>query len=78
MLRYTPRLATPIVSRSVNGLVSVASAVDSRWSGVDGGRPSSDLLGQLDNDSLGAADIAEPVAVLVAHQLADELGAAGL
>jgi hypothetical protein len=40
--------------------------------------PSADLLGQLDDDSLGAADVAEPVAVLVADQLADELGAAGL
>jgi hypothetical protein len=39
--------------------------------------PSADLLGQLDDDSLGAPDVAEPVAVLVAHQLADELGAAG-
>jgi len=40
--------------------------------------PSADLFGQLDDDSLGAADVAEPVAVLVAHQLADELGVAGL
>jgi nucleoside-diphosphate-sugar epimerase len=39
---------------------------------------SADLFRQLDDDPLGAADVAEPVAVLVAHQLADELGAAGL
>jgi hypothetical protein len=44
----------------------------------DGHDPSADLFGQLDDDSLGAADVAEAVAVLVAHQLADELGAAGL
>ncbi len=45
---------------------------------VGGGRdPSADLFCQLDDDSLGAADVAEPVAVLVVHQLADELGAAG-
>lgn len=43
------------------------------------GKPTSaDLFCQLDDDALGAADVAEPVAVLVAHQLADELGAAGL
>src|SRR5947209_1280117 len=48
------------------------------WSGVGGGpHPSADPLCQLDDDSLGAADVAEPVAVLVALQLADELGAAG-
>jgi DNA-binding MarR family transcriptional regulator len=35
------------------------------------------VLCQLDDDPLGAADVAEPVAVLVALQLADELSAAG-
>jgi hypothetical protein len=39
--------------------------------------PSGDLLCQLDDDPLGAADVTEPVAVLVTHQLADELGSAG-
>jgi hypothetical protein len=39
--------------------------------------PSTDALCQLDDDSLRAADVAEPVAVLVALQLADELSAAG-
>jgi hypothetical protein len=39
--------------------------------------PSADLLCQLDDDPLGAADVAEPVALLVALQLADELSAAG-
>jgi hypothetical protein len=39
--------------------------------------PSADVLCQLDDDPLGAADVAEPVAVLVALQLADELSAAG-
>jgi hypothetical protein len=38
---------------------------------------SANLLRQLDDDPLGAADIAESVAVLVAPQLADELCAAG-
>ena len=38
---------------------------------------SADLFGQLDDDPLLAADLAEPVAVLVALQLADELRAAG-
>src|SRR5215217_735585 len=40
--------------------------------------PSADLLGQLDDDALRAADVAQPVAVPVALQLADELRAAGL
>jgi hypothetical protein len=41
------------------------------------GRPSAELLGQSDDDALGAADIAEPIAVLVLRQLADEFGAMG-
>ena len=41
-------------------------------------RPVSDPLCQLDDDPLGAADIAEPVDVPIALQLADELRAAGL
>jgi hypothetical protein len=41
------------------------------------GQPSTDLLCQLDDDPLGTADVAEPVAVLVAFQLADELSPAG-
>ncbi len=50
----------------------------SGWSGVGGGPdPSADLLGQLDDDPLRAADVAEPVAVLIALQLADELRATG-
>lgn len=36
-----------------------------------GPNPSVDLLRQLNDDPLGAADVAEAVAVLVAHQLAD-------
>src|SRR4051812_26074048 len=39
--------------------------------------PSAELLGQRDDDSLGAAEVAEPVAVLVLHHLADEFGAVG-
>src|SRR5262245_21269813 len=42
---------------------------------LDGG-PLADLLRQLDDHPLGAADVAESVAVLVLLQLADELGAA--
>ncbi len=50
----------------------------SGWSGVGGGPdPSADLLGQLDDDPLRAADVAEPVPVLIALQLADELRATG-
>ena len=39
--------------------------------------PSADALCQLDDDPLGAAHVAEPVAVLIALQLADKLGALG-
>lgn len=45
--------------------------------GVSGARPSV-LLCELDDDPLGSADVAESVAVLVAHQLADELSAGRL
>jgi len=41
------------------------------------GAPSVDLLGQLDDDPLRAADVAEPIAVFVALHLANELRAAG-
>src|SRR5438105_9571714 len=40
--------------------------------------PSADLLRQLDDDPLRAADVAEPIAVLVALHLANELRAGGL
>src|SRR5215204_7652983 len=42
------------------------------------GRPGglAELLGQRDDDALGAADVAEPIAVLVLHHLANELRAA--
>ena len=39
--------------------------------------PSADLLRQLDDNPLRAADVAEPIAVFVALPLANELGAAG-
>jgi hypothetical protein len=41
-------------------------------------RPLAELLGQRDDDPLGAADVAEPVAVLVLGQLTDEFGGQGL
>ncbi len=37
-------------------------------------QPSAELLGQCDDDALGAADVTEPIAVLVLLQLADEFG----
>src|SRR4029450_2919798 len=39
--------------------------------------PSADLLRQLDDDPLRAADVAEQIDVLVVHHLADELTAVG-
>ncbi len=49
------------------------------WVRAVGGRPepSADLLRQLDDDPLRTTDVAEPIAVLVALQLANELRAAG-
>ena len=38
---------------------------------------SAELLGQRDEDAPRVADVTEPVFVLVLHQLANELGAAG-
>ena len=38
-----------------------------------GPEPLADLLRQLDDDPLRAADVAEPIAVFVALQLANEL-----
>jgi hypothetical protein len=40
-------------------------------------KASTELLGQRDDDALGAADVAEPIAVLVPRHLADEFGAVG-
>ncbi len=40
-------------------------------------QPSAELLGQCDDDALGAADVTEPIAVLVLLQLADEFGRTG-
>src|SRR5947208_15528135 len=36
-----------------------------------------ELLGKPDNDALGAADVAEPIRVLVLHHFADQFGAVG-
>jgi hypothetical protein len=35
-------------------------------------QPSAELLGQCDDDALGAADVTEPIAVLVLLQAANE------
>src|SRR5919108_4478598 len=47
----------------------------SGWLQVGRERSSAELLGQSEDDPLGAADEAEPVAVLVLRHLADEFGA---
>jgi hypothetical protein len=44
---------------------------------VGRGGPLADLLGQCDDDVLGAAEVTEPVAVLVLRHLAEEFGAVG-
>src|SRR5262245_46065147 len=36
-----------------------------------------ELLGKPDNDALGAADVAEPIRVLVLHHFANQFGAVG-
>src|SRR5262245_34287438 len=40
-------------------------------------RVSAELFGQRDDDALGAADVTEPIAVLVLRHLANEFGAVG-
>src|SRR6266568_124072 len=47
------------------------------WSQVGRDGPLADLLGQCDDDALGAAEVTEPVAVLVLRHLAEEFGAVG-
>src|SRR3974390_3196631 len=48
-----------------------------RWRGglAAGSEPPADLLRQHDDDPLRAADVAQPIAVFVAHHLANELRA---
>jgi hypothetical protein len=53
----------------------VRPADRSGWSQVGRDGLLADLLGQTDDDPLGAADETEPVAVLVLRHLADEFGA---
>src|ERR1700683_1700650 len=62
-----PKMATPVAT-SVRSAPPAATSVGS----------SADPLRQLDDDPLRAADVAEPIDVLVALHLTDELGAAGL
>src|SRR3954451_19034268 len=54
---------------------STAASIGRRAPGRTTGHPSADLLRQLDDDPRRAAHVAEPVAVLVVHQLADQLAA---
>ena len=49
---------------------------DADW-GVGHRHASAELLGQRDDDARWAADVAEPIAVLVLRHLADEFGAVG-
>jgi len=49
----------------------------SGWSQVGRDGPLAELLGQRDDDPCGAADVAEPVAILVLRHLADEFRAVG-
>jgi hypothetical protein len=62
-----PKMATPVAT-SVRSAPPAATSVGS----------SADPLRQLDDDPLRAADVAEPIDVLVALHLADELRAARL
>src|SRR5436190_12586073 len=74
----TPSNVTTRAS-AMRASLSVALNLTSDAAAHDGGRPepSADLLRQLDDDPLRAADVAEPIAVFVLLHLADELRAAG-
>ena len=54
---------------------SVHPADRSGWSQVGRDGPLAELFGQGDDDPRGAAEVAEPVAVLVLDQLTEQLGA---
>src|SRR3954471_180895 len=54
---------------------STAASIGRRAPGRTTGHPSADLLRQLDDDPGRATHVAEPVAVLVVHQLANQLAA---
>jgi hypothetical protein len=71
------RLRTPRASGNIPDPAGESLPRDEPLRVGNGLDPLADLLRQLDDDSLRAADVAEPVAVLVALELADEFSAAG-
>src|SRR3954468_15491504 len=81
VIRLAPELRPVVVSS--NTVVPCRSGVPRlRFRGIcrrapdrTMGHPSADLLRQLDDEPRRAAHVAEPVAVLVVLQLADELAA---
>jgi hypothetical protein len=65
-------LAHDVVGPSLSRIVKVSVLVEQIQGDTDGGRPepSADLLRQLDDDPLRAADVAEPITVVVPLHLA--------
>jgi hypothetical protein len=59
------------------GVASTARGGSRRPSAAILNRSGPEFLGQSDDDALGSADVAQPVDVLVPHDLADEFGTAG-
>src|SRR5215212_3526316 len=72
VVRLAPELRPVVVSSNTR---CPASGICRRAPDRTMRHPSADLLRQLDDDSRRAAHIAEPVAVLVVLQLADQLAA---
>jgi NAD(P)-dependent dehydrogenase (short-subunit alcohol dehydrogenase family) len=67
------------IAEAVTTIGRLDALVNNAGIGVTGGSRggSAELLGQRDDDPLGAADVAEPVAVLVLHHVSNEVRAAG-
>ena len=64
---------------AINGIAlrSRVRRFESCWGRHPFSAASAELLGQCDDDALRAADVTEPIAVLLLLQLADEFGNTG-
>src|SRR6266851_3047774 len=77
LCRSGPAPARPPWRLSAARATTDTGSVGLTWPRPRAGAPSAELLGQGDDDALGAADVAEQVFVLVLHHVADEFSAVG-
>src|SRR5687768_9486556 len=69
-LSSMPESARTTCSTPVNGWLQTCISLAIRHALTE-------LLGKPDNDALGAADVTEPIRVVVLHHFADQVGAVG-